>query len=650
MAIAWPSSTPLTAPQPLYDGEAISTIQFFRSFRWSLYPPPPFVHFSCSPIFQRRTAGFIFRMQATSTTTKTLGRRTPVVSDGGYEDQIRPVCPGCGVLCRTRPQSPRLYRKPTVACEPDGFLSDADDELLEEEEEEEEEELDGVSSGESDIGSDLEELPDEVGAKVKGRLDSDWDSDWDLEEDEDSKWKKELDGFALPGVGYGNTTEETLKKWKKERISKAEKKRKMREAMRNESTSSVTVCARCHCLRNYGQVKNPTAENLIPDFDFDGLVATKLIKPSTSAPVVVIVVDCVDFDGSFPKRAAKSLFKALERSKAVSKVTKLPKLVLVATKVDLLPQQISPARLDKWVRRRAKAAGASKLDAVYMVSARKDLGVRNLLSCIKDLAGPRGNVWVIGAQNAGKSTLINSIAKKEGVKVTRLTEAPVPGTTLGILRITGILPAMAKMYDTPGLLHPYLMTVRLNMEELKMVEIRKELQPRTYRVKVGQTVHVGGLMRLDLTRCSAETIYVTVWASPRISLHLGKIDHADDLRSSHAGVRLQPPLGRDRLTELGEWKATEFIVSGTSWEANSVDISVSGVGWFSLGMKCEAKVVLWTFDGVQATKREPLVLDRAPFIQRPGFLLPKGVSMAIGNQVKMEARGRRREVEEDDFI
>ncbi|KAG0446940.1 hypothetical protein HPP92_028563 [Vanilla planifolia] len=42
---------------------------------------------------------------------------------------------------------------------------------------------------------------------------------------------------------------------------------------------------------------------------------------------------------------------------------------------------------------------------------------------------------------------------------------------------------MAKMYDTPGLLHPYLMTVRLNMEELKMVEIARELQPRTYRVK-----------------------------------------------------------------------------------------------------------------------------------------------------------------------
>ena len=44
-----------------------------------------------------------------------------------------------------------------------------------------------------------------------------------------------------------------------------------------------------------------------------------------------------------------------------------------------------------------------------------------------------GNVWAIGAQNAGKSTLINSIGKhvgEGGGKITHLTEAPVPGTTL----------------------------------------------------------------------------------------------------------------------------------------------------------------------------------------------------------------------------
>ncbi|KAJ0089562.1 hypothetical protein Patl1_13973 [Pistacia atlantica] len=241
-----------------------------------------------------------------------------------------------------------------------------------------------------------------------------------------------------------------------------------------EEKDEVTVCARCHSLRNYGQVKNQVAENLIPDFDFDRLISTRLIRSSGSAnaSVIVMVVDCVDFDGMFPKRAAKSLFKAMEGIKNDAKISKkFPKLVLVATKVDLLPSQVSPTRLDRWVQHRAKAAGAPKLSKVFLVSAHKDLGVRNLLTFIKELAGPRGNVWVIGAQNAGKSTLINMLAKKEGLKVSKLTEAPIPGTTLGILRIGGILPAKAKMYDTPGLLHPHLMAMRLNRDEQKMVEI-----------------------------------------------------------------------------------------------------------------------------------------------------------------------------------
>ncbi|KAK6945213.1 hypothetical protein RJ641_026315 [Dillenia turbinata] len=362
---------------------------------------------------------------------------------------------------------------------------------------------------------------------------------------------------------------------------------------------------------------------------------------NADATVVVMVVDCVDFDGSFPKLAAKSLFKAREGSN-VKLSKKLPKLVLVATKVDLLPSQISPTRLDRWVRHRAKAGGAPKISGVYLVSARKGLGVRNLLSFIKELADPRGNVWVIRAQDAGKST--PPCFCQEGVKITKLTEAAVPGTTLGILRIGGILSAKAKMYDTPGLLHPYLMSMRLNREKQKMVEIRKELQPRTYGMNVGQAVHVGGLMRLDLNMASVETTYVTVWASPNVSLHIGKTENADDVYKKHVGVQLQDReayrlnnyiwLGHptaaaifgcafcvfscfaNRVSELGKWEARELKVTGTSWDTNGIVIAAAGLGWFSLGLKGEATLSLWTCGGIEIILREP-----APSLERPWILV-----------------------------
>lgn len=398
-------------------------------------------------------------------------KENPFLSEGRDDENYGPICPGCGVCMQDKdPDLLGYFKRKTIkdsevkSVDGADMVEEIDGLYMEEDDESEGRDMEGV-----DIGGD----------------EFDWDSDeWEdkLVRGED---EMEGDGFAPAGVGYGNITEEIIENRKRKKLSKTERKQMHREAKKDQEV--ITVCARCHSLRNYGQVKNQSAENLIPDFDFDKLIATRFKKPSgkADATVVVLVVDCVDFDGSFPKRAAKSLFRVLQGAENDPVLRrKCPKLVLVGTKIDLLPSQISPTRLDRWVRQRAKAGGAPKLNGVYLVSAHKDLGVRNLLAFIKDLAGPRGNVWFFGAQNAGKSTLINAFAEKQGAKVTRLTEAPVPGTTLGILRIGGVLPAKAKMYDTPGLLHPYLMSLRLNRDEQKMVEIRKELKPRTYRVKV----------------------------------------------------------------------------------------------------------------------------------------------------------------------
>lgn len=58
--------------------------------------------------------------------------------------------------------------------------------------------------------------------------------------------------------------------------------------------------------------------------------------------------------------------------------------------------------------------------------------MKNLLTSIQEMVGMRGDVWVVGAQNAGKSSLINAMQKLAGLKGTQqLTTAAHPGTTLG---------------------------------------------------------------------------------------------------------------------------------------------------------------------------------------------------------------------------
>lgn len=103
----------------------------------------------------------------------------------------------------------------------------------------------------------------------------------------------------------------------------------------------------------------------------------------------------------------------------------------------------------------------------------------------------------------------------------------------------------------------------------------------------------------------------------------------------------QPPIGEAEVPQLGKWVKKEVKASGTSWDVNSIDIAVAGLGWFSLGLKGEASLALWTYDGIEITLREPLVLDRAPCLERPGFWLPKAISDAVGNQTKLEAQARK---------
>ncbi|XP_057475069.1 GTP-binding protein BRASSINAZOLE INSENSITIVE PALE GREEN 2, chloroplastic-like [Actinidia eriantha] len=391
------------------------------------------------------------------------------------------------------------------------------------------------------------------------------------------------------------------------------------------------VCARCHSLRHYGKVKDPTVENLLPDFDFDHTVGRKLNSVSGARTVVLMVVDAADFDGSFPRKVAKLVSSTIDENYTAWKDGKsgnVPRVVLVVTKIDLVPSSVSPTRFEHWVRSRAREGGANKITSVHLVSAVRDWGLKNLFDDVVGLAGQRGNVWAIGAQNAGKSTLINSIGKHGGGKITHLTEAPVPGTTLGIVRVEGVLPGQVKLFDTPGLLHPHQISTRLNREEQRLVQISKELKPRTYRIKAGHSVHIGGLMRLDIEESSVDSVYITVWASPYLPLHMGKTENVHNMLEDHFGRQLQPPNGEKRVNELGQWVRKEFRVCGNSWDSSSVDIAAAGLGWFAIGLKGEALLGVWTYDGVDVILRNSLIPHRANSFEVAGFTVSKIVSKA----------------------
>lgn len=58
-------------------------------------------------------------------------------------------------------------------------------------------------------------------------------------------------------------------------------------------------------------------------------------------------------------------------------------------------------------------------------------------------------------------------------------------------------------------------------------------------LQAGHTIHIAGLLRLDVEELSVDSIYVTVWASPYLPLHMGKTENAHTMLEEHIGRQLQ---------------------------------------------------------------------------------------------------------------
>lgn len=307
------------------------------------------------------------------------------------------ACPGCGVYMQDKdPSRPGYFKMPAV-------LTQAGEEF--------EEEIEGDED-------EMEEFADDTddGLSVRAEL-NDMDFEFENEDDDDDEEVMDMNTRLSVATEWNEVDSRQAGKDAWAEILGGKKFSK-KDEVSDEEESKIVVCARCHALRNYGKVKDENAENLLPDFDFERVVGARLKKAYGRRAVVLMVVDGSDFDGSFPRKAAEVLAEADEELGTAwqeGKAGNSPRLLVVMNKIDLLPKQVSPNRLEQWVRRRSKSGGVGRIAGVHLVSAFKGWGVEQLAENIKQLAGPRGDCWVVGAQNAGKSSLINSLAKYAGM-------------------------------------------------------------------------------------------------------------------------------------------------------------------------------------------------------------------------------------------
>ncbi|KAG2482323.1 hypothetical protein HYH03_018745 [Edaphochlamys debaryana] len=423
----------------------------------------------------------------------------------------------------------------------------------------------------------------------------------------------------------------------------AEAEADMEDVGRSRADEPDVLCQRCFSLKHAGKVKTVAAEMALPDFDLGKKVGRKIHLQKDRRAVVLCVVDMWDFDGSLPRAALRSLFPPGTGDEAPEELKF--RLMVAVNKFDLLPAQATPLRVQQWVRTRLKQAGLPSPDKVFIVSAARGSGVKEMVEDVREALGFRGDLWVVGAQNAGKSSLISAMKRLAGTAGKGdPTVAPVPGTTLGLLQVPGMpLGPKHRAFDTPGVPHPHQLTTQLGLEDVKKVLPSKPLRGRTYRLAAGNTLLLGGgLARLDVLEAPGATLYLTVFVSHHVNLHLGKTEGAEErLPRLVAGGVLVPPDCPERAAALPALAPVEVALEGSDWRRSSVDVAIAGLGWVGVGCSGPARFRVWTLPGVAVTTHAALIPDYAEVFERPGVssLLPKAQKGA--QKGREAARGAR---------
>lgn len=430
------------------------------------------------------------------------------------------------------------------------------------------------------------------------------------------------------------------------------------ESSPEEETKKPVICQRCYKLSHYGSIADTlrvkpsvaagaNIERLVSDTTGPTTARGRAVLSAArfrksletlrkKSAVIVYLVDIFDFHGTF--------LTSLQDI-----VGDRNPLLLAVNKIDLLPKDFKAARVERWVRTECEALGLRQVAGVHMVSSTRGTGVADVLAdAVRMARGRRCDIYVVGAANVGKSSFINKVVAlrsspkskgkaKRGSKSQRdsaLTTSVIPGTTLDSIRIP--LGRDISLYDTPGIIVNHQLTNRLAADELRAVLPTKNVECVTYRLGEGKALYLGGLARIDVVE--GKPFFFTVFVSPDVKVHPGKIEGAEEFLEKHVGELLVPPFDNERLQSMGQWTTKTFTAKGDGWKKASVDVVLSGLGWVAITGPGSVKLRVNVPYGMGVFTRDALM----PFEAQAGVSKYTG-SRGLNPRGERASRGNRKD-------
>ena len=300
-------------------------------------------------------------------------------------------------------------------------------------------------------------------------------------------------------------------------------------------------CQRCFRLIHYDDLTVSMRTGIDPD--------TVISQASAMDALILWVIDLFDNEaGMIP---------------GINRKLSGKDIILALNKRDLLPENISDEKIMTFIAGRLGESGI-RVREMIMTSREHNLGAEEIKEAVEMYAGNRP-VVVIGRANSGKSTLMNRLAGRNDLTMSRY-----PGTTLDFNEIV----IDGRTYiDTPGIEIENSILMAAEEKDLKTIIPQKTIKPVVYQLKDDQSFAAGGLVRLDLYGCHKASC---VWyVSSALMLHRSKASNADMLWKNHYGETLVPVPQKKEFSSYSIRKdegKTDIVIDGLGWACVSGEI------------------------------------------------------------------------------
>jgi nitric-oxide synthase, plant len=357
----------------------------------------------------------------------------------------------------------------------------------------------------------------------------------------------------------------------------------------------------------------------------------------SSRALVVLLVDLLDASGSMLGR--------------VRDLVGGNPIIVVGTKVDLLPSGTIPDEVQEWLQR-ALDFKRIATDSVHVVSSKTGDRVAAAVAAVRKARLGR-DVYIMGAANVGKSSFVRALVKDMSSMSSRQydplapqrvkhlpVESAMPGTTLKLIPLE-VFSSGGTLFDTPGLhLHhrvPHILTPEENKELHPRKRLRAHVPPSPAELSGGAAAVAargerrrtsdftspmasytwGGLGRIDVISCPPETRLVFYGpAALRVQSIATKGGQATETEKSTSAAGDGFSFGAESVASRGGLRMTredEMTVDSDYFESIG-DVALSGVpGWVSVlagpGSRRNRGMVhlkIWAPVGVEVFVRPPL--------------------------------------------